>query len=262
MENSPTPGFSTVYSMPFGSVVNPTPLTSFSNSINNLAVDNDGWLVATKFGPAPSLMRIHSATGAVTFVNGAPPHLNALVIERCTGDYIVASRDTAVFPYLWRIWRVPAAGGTATLLSSGPPGGMGVLSGLDLNPDPEIYGAPSASAFNDSNWFLTPNPGGLPRVGNTNFSLSIASRPGGVPGLFAIALAPLPAPLSVAGIVLHVDLSRLLLLGSLSGLPFETIPLPLPPEPVLMGIEAFFQAAHAIGSSFTDATGGLSVTIL
>src|SRR4030095_12309557 len=112
---------------------------------------------------------------------GFPPQVyNALAVERVTGNYVVMQHvDASAVPaYDWLSLVEP--GPSFTQLLSPSPEVIGVISGIDLNPDPETFGDASPGA-NLYEWVLAPNPGGLPSAGDLSFSLTLKSSPGGAP---------------------------------------------------------------------------------
>jgi hypothetical protein len=111
-------------------------------------------------------------------------------------------------------------------------------------------------------WALDPNPGGLPTLGNSSFSLTVASSgpAGSAAGFYVASLAKLDPPALVAGVSVHVDLSQSILLSVHLG----SIPLPIPNDAVLVGGRVFFQSFHVdAGAPFAiAATSGIEATVL
>ena len=137
--------------------------------------------------------------------------------------------------------------GTPVILSNGPAAGWGLVAGIDVNHSPETYG-PASPGLNHYRWATTPNPGGLPMVGNASFSLTLYATPGfGITSSFYM-VSHKAAQIALPSVTL-------LLGGTLVGpfrmpnpVPSATIPLPIPNNPTLLGLQAFhLQSFHFEG---------------
>jgi hypothetical protein len=154
------------------------------------------------------------------------------------------------------VWRTPA--GPENLLISPA---LSTIAALDINPNPESYGAGSPGAAGYA-WQLTPNAGGLPLVGNAGFSLTVASDvPQQGVGVFAVATSAI-APLPVLGINLLVDPGSAITVGT-SFADAATLPLGIPATPSLVGAELFAQAILIeLPLGAFAASPGVSLTVL
>ncbi len=246
-----------LYSIPAGGGPG-TFIQSMPANIMNLAVDNDGGVLVGCFGT--DMFKVDPTSGIATPLGFPPQVYNALVVERVTGNYVVMQHvDASAVPaYDWISLVEP--GPTFTQLLFPPPEGIGVISGIDLNPDPETFGDASPGA-NLYEWKLTPNPGGLPSVGDLSFSLTLQSSPGGAPGVLVGGLAALSPPLAVSGTLLLVDLSPLVVFKPVAGVPTQELHLPVPPDSSLVGVEVFLQSGHVELGGFASSA-GIKLTIL
>jgi hypothetical protein len=234
-------GTGTIVNLPFGA--------------SNVAVDLDGTVLVTTLNGPPNLFRYDPVAQSTTVVTTTTGPLNAIVIESATGNYQMATANGGT-PSRSLLWRTPA-GPENVLLSPQ----LGTISSVDVNPNPEVYGAgsPLPSAYA---WRLSPNPGGLPLVGNTNFSLTVGASPGTVAaGLFLVGAAK-SAPLSVLGIDVLVDpAGAVALSGSLTDT--AILPLPLPNQPSLVGAQLFAQSIWIdLTTSSFAASAGVELTVL
>ena len=253
-----------IYSVPFngGAGGAPTQVAGLNCQIHNLAVESDGTIVGAGQG---SIYRIDATTGAVSLVPLVPAplvNIEALTIERATGTYLVGA-CLGSGAQAHNIYRVTPSGSiTIPAVGTPPTGGWARIGGIALDPNPETYG-PATASLNTYSWALGPNPGGLPVLGNTSFSLTEVSTPGGAPGIWAASLAPISPPSTTIapGISLNIDPAQLVLIGPLVGLPVETISLSIPAAPQLLGLELFFQTAHSDPGGL-GATRGLRFTVM
>jgi len=226
--------------------------------VMNLALDNDGQLLVGCF--LQDLLKVDPSTGGVTPLGLAIDVYNAVAVEKVTGNYFVQQQDTTVVPPpAWISLVEPGPSVTQLLLSL--PGGIGAVSGIDQNHDPETFGpaSPGASSYE---WLLAPNPGGLPLAGSP-FSLTLAATPGAtaIAGLFALSKFPYDPPVPALGVLLNVDFGSIILSKPLTGAPLEQVDLPIPPQPSLVGVELFAQAGYLEPGGFA-ASSGLALTIL
>jgi len=231
----------------------PTTVASLPKGVTGLALDYAGNLIAAcnngQFSGA-NLFSINVQTGAVTTLASPIDNLNGVVPETATGFLATISDSlNGVARVFW----------DQLELTSGPPGGWGVVSGIDLDPNPETYGQ-GTPGVNSYRWSFEANSVGLPLVNNPNFSLTLRSSPGAAPGIFGLSLASVSLPFS--GITLLVDPHQLLiplLMALPSGNPV-TIPLPIPDAPSLRGTRLFGQTVHT--EPGLAASNGIRFTIL
>jgi hypothetical protein len=263
-------GTSTVYSVPVPAGGTASLVATLPALASNLAFRSPGLLVATCLLGPPNLFEIDlSATPAtVTAIPTPLGALNGLAMESVTSEYAVVS-SSAGTPPVSVFWMTPV--GIATWLSSGPPGGWGLTSGISIDPNPEAYG--SGTPGTTTAWALSPNPGGLPTLGNCSFSLTLNSPPPPPAASFyaaSLAAASIPNFLGL-GITLLVDPAQIVVLDPLP--PTGTIPLCIPNDPALLPSgsnlfttqgQVFFQVFHvgAGGPFGITASEGLRVTVL
>src|SRR5690606_18699343 len=114
---------------------------------------------------------------------------------------------------------------------------------IDVNPNPEVFGAGSPGQATYG--WQVPNPGGLPLVGNAGFSLTVEVEAGNpTPGFVWFGLALDPEPDTVQGATLLLE-PTLIVTGV--ALPFPgpmTLALPIPNQPALVGATLFAQSFH------------------
>jgi hypothetical protein len=222
---------------------------------SNVTMDQDGTVLVTTLDGPPNLYRYDPVSTALTPLTTATGPLNAIGLESVTGNYMMATASGGVPPRSL-MWRTPT--GPENLLITP---GLSTISALDINPNPESYGAGSPGAAGYA-WQLSPNPGGLPQVGNAGFSLTVASD---VPmqgiGVFAVATSAI-APLPVLGINLLVDPGSAITVGTTFA-DNAVLPLGIPATPSLVGAELFTQAIlieMPLGAF--AASPGVSLTVL
>lgn len=201
---------------------------------SNVTVDQDGTVLVTTLNGPPNLFRYDPVSLSTTVVTTTTGPLNAILLESVTGNYMMATANAGT-PNRSLVWRTPA-GPDNVLLSPG----LGTISAVAINPNPESYGAGTAGAASYA-WQLSPNAGGLPQNGNAGFSLTLASDvPSTAIGLVAVAFAPI-APTSVFGIDLLVDPTGAVLLPT-TFTNSATVALPLPAGPTVVGLPLYTQA--------------------
>ena len=223
---------------------------------SNVTVDLDGTVLVTTLNGPPNLFRHDPATGTTTPVPGAAGPLNAAVVERATGNLVLATANAGLPPRAL-VWRTPS--GVENLLQDP---GLGTISGIDVDHDPEGYGAGTPGAATYS-WQLEPNPGGLPELGNVAFSLTLtADQPSVAVGMFAVGLAPLAEPLEVLGTQVWIDPTGVQALG-VTYAHGAVLPVPIPAVPALAGTALFVQAflVEQPGGAFV-ASPAVSFTVL
>ncbi len=231
--------------------------------VTGLALDNDGNLLVTSYsvnGGDAQLLRFDPGTTATTtFPQLAAAGLlyaETVRIEPATGDIYLVAGAACSQRDVYRI--TPGAPSGALQPAVGDPvGGWGVASGLDLDPDPEVYGERSGVDLG-LEWQVAPSPSGLPRVGNAGFELEITATTtptlaGAVLGLSNVA------PPTIPGIDVLVDplLGMLLVPG-----PTMTVPLALPNDANLAGLPVFAQAVYFDAQLVLGATAGVQLTVL
>ena len=160
---------------------------------------------------------------------------------------------------------VRSAAGAQTLLTWGPPSGWGGISGVDINPDTELYGRGTVTSANKIEWQIAPMPGGLPHLGH-RLGLAVAATPGkGLQGNTWFFFAPSRANIPVGGV-------RLLLGGGLIGptqVPWRssatsaraTLWLTVPSNTNLIGVPLRCQA-FAFDGAGISATSGLELSVV
>jgi hypothetical protein len=246
-----------LWSVPLPAGGQATLVAQFGAGVSSLAVDLDGSLLVTTLNGPPNLHRVDVGSGAVQVVTTTSGPLNAIAIERATGNWIVASANSGIPPRSL-FWFEP--NGTEHLLASP---NMATIAGVELNPNPEAFGAATPGAASAHQWRFGPNPNGLPLVGNPGFALTERTTGTVTPGVVAFALRRLASPVQVLGCEVHIDLSRFVAGASLALVPDNTIPLPIPNVTTLRGAELFVQTFHLEPSgSSLSASPGLHLTIL
>jgi hypothetical protein len=230
--------------------------------VSNLAFDDRGGLVASCVGGGggPTLFLIAPSTGMVTPIPPVPEIgvLAAFAMEQVTGNFALVTGGAAL-PGGTTYWAVP--GGAATQLTFFQTGWWGLKSGIDVNPDPEKYGAGTPGG-NVYSWSLTPNPGGLPTIGNGAFSLTLASSPGTAGGFHVASLARADFPL--LGVRVLLDPAQIVLVQPIPAQPSVTLPLPIPSDVAVRGFRLCFQSFHADPQAPQGlaASAGVEVTVL
>lgn len=234
-----------------------TQVATLPAGASNVAVDNDGTvLVATLNGP-PNLFRYDPVGHTTTPLATTSGPLNAVVVERVTGNYIVATANAGA-PARSLYWIEP--NGTEHLLLSP---NSATIAAVGINPNPEAFGAgtPGSTGYR---WQLAPNPGGMPFVGNANFGLTLASDQA-VPTLVLpmLGVQRLATPVAVLGIDLLVDPATAV--TSITAMPLATLslPLPIPNDPMLVGFALFAQTLHLeLTTNQLAASPGVHFTVL
>ncbi len=258
MVGDPAQCLSTVYGVAV-SGGSATPLATTAGAVANLAVDGAGQVLASFVAnpcgaPPDNLVRIDPSNGTVTPIDPPIGVINAVAVERVTGNLALVTGNVPGGSSGTAYWATPA--GAAAQLTFYYLGWWGAKSGIDVNPDPEAYGAGTCGS--KYAWALAPNPGGLPEVGNGGFSLTVTSVGSPAPGLFAVSLAS--ANGVVLGVDVLVDLAQLVVVGSHPG----TISLPIPPLAGLLGARVLVQSFHvdACGPMGIAASDGVEVSVL
>jgi hypothetical protein len=222
---------------------------------SNVAIDHDDTVLLTTLNGPPNFFRYDPFTTQLTTIPSSSGPLNAVAVEPSTGNYFLATANAGTPPRSL-LWRTPT--GTETVLQVTPT--TATISSIDSNPNPENYGAgtPGTAAYR---WLTAPNPGGLPEVGNTSFSLTVAADQSiAAPGVVMLGQAAI-APLTVLGVDVVVDPSSAVFLGSVL-VDTAEVPLPLPANPALVGIELYAQSFWIEPAGNLTASNGVSMTVL
>jgi hypothetical protein len=229
--------------------------------VQALALDNSGALLVGGFdlgSEAASLLRI-GPTAPVPF-----PQLAGLVflenlrVDHVTGDIYLTAGPTCGTRALYRLSPGDPATGVLTQISPGPAGGWGVTSGLDLDPDPEVYGQRSGASALDVQWALAPSAGGLPLVGNATFRLELAT-----PSLPTLAGVLLGFSRTVSQAFPPVQILVVPAVGYLLvPAPIMPVPLGIPNIPSLAGTAVYGQGIWLDAASLWGATQGVHLTVL
>lgn len=230
----------------------PTWIASIPNGITGLSFDNNGDLVAAcgADGVLPSLYRIPLTGGPVPMPT-VRAGLAGVAVERATGMPVHVDRASGTA----EVWV------GSTLLTAGPTGGWGVLSGIDINHDPEPYGAPTDGA-NAYAWSWHPSTYGLPVAGGL-YGATVLGAPGCGPLVFGVSLAKTP-PTPLGGVVAHIalDPANLVLSGALPCSGGTATVGPYQTAPFMQGLSIYLQVAELGPQGFAAATSGLHVTFL
>jgi hypothetical protein len=243
MINSPAAGQSRIYSVPIpantfsliATAVPPPPpptpqlLATLPHYVLSLAVRNNGDLVAGLLAgsgtpSAQSIAIINTSTAAISYLSGPAVARNAVAVEQFTGT-MFTERETYGPLAMEVIHR--AADGTESVLTPGPTGGWGVVSGIAVFNNPNTVGAATTAGTTSNfgvNWDLAhPVPGTfkLPRIDTQDFSLGV------------VGTGPFPA--DGAGLIwLHTG--ALVPPYDLSVPPFGTVQLAVDPSVALISV--------------------------
>ncbi len=239
-------------------------VATLNGGVVGLDVLADGRLLVgtfggTPLGASPNLFEVDPSSGQVTAVPVGRSVRNAVAVERATGSYVVVE---SVFsnPYTAGVsWTTPS--GPTQALTFGPAAGWGVVSGIDVHPNPSAYGDPTPSGGADYRWRLAPNPGGLPLVGNLQFGLRAVPAAGPpAPGVWFASKGRASIPFQ--GLRLLVDPAPgQLLVGGAPLTASGDLPLPIPANGSLVGATFHVQALFVTSSSI-QASDGATVTVL
>lgn len=222
---------------------------------SNVAIDNDGSVLVTTLNGPPNLFRYDPTTGLTTPITTGTGAMNAICVEPATGNYLFATA-TAGTPSRSLLWMAP--NGTPTLLASP---NQQTISGISVNPNPEQYGVSTPGAV-DYHWQVAPNPGGMPLVGNSGYSLTVAAnQPMIALALLTVSLGS-TAPTSQFGLLTHIDFSAAVTTFTTLA-DTATMPLPLPNDNAFVGLQLFAQAFLVEQpNNVLAASPGVSMTIL
>ena len=243
-----------LWSVPIPAGGQATKVATFPCGASNVAVDIDGTVLVTALNGPPNLFRydpVANTTAAITTSSGA---LNAIAVETVTGGYVLATANAGT--PVRSLVLLTRTGGETVLVSPN----RATIAGIDVNPNPEAFGASSPGAGR-YDWRLTPNPGGLPLVGNAGFSLTIEATTIS-PSMLVLASRRLATPITIAGVQIHTDLGSIVFSPILQAGPSMTLPLPIPANTVLVGLPLYAQTFHLEGGASLAASAGLEFTIL
>ncbi len=233
-----------------------TLVASLPFGASNVAIDDDDTVLVTALNGPPNLFRYDPVAAIMTPVPSASGPLNAIAVERATGNYLICTANGGL-PARSVVWRTET--GPENVLQQTPT--TATLSAIDVNPNPESYGT-GTPALASYRW-LTPNPGGLPQAGNASFSLTVAASQTMVAqGLFVFAAAPV-APVNVLGVDVVVDPASASVFGAVL-VDEATFALPVPAVPSLVGATLFAQSFwfELVANGGFAASPGVSLTIL
>jgi hypothetical protein len=175
-------------------------------------------------------------TVKVTKFNGSTTAaLTGIALDRATGRFVLVSSNMANSVNDFSVLTSDSSGKLSVL--TGPPtGGWGAPMDVAINDAFEPYGQ---TRDEQRHWFAEfPNPGGLPEVGNSNFSVTMKSN--GNPTLSCLAIGLAPTNAMVAGVRLLVEPVVVL------GVPKPTYEwkLGIPNDPVWRGLRFYLQGGH------------------
>jgi hypothetical protein len=229
-----------------------TLVASVPRGLSSLTFDKAGNLWAATLDSFQSLFRIDVTNGSFVHVSTLNGALNAVEYDATTGNFAALSANAGA-PARSVFWMEPD--GTDHLLTNA---GLGILSGIAINPNPEVYGTgtPGNATYR---WEL-PNAGGLPLVGNTGFSLTVQGTGLPQPGVVAIGTARATVPIVVLGATLEVDPASILIWKSVASVP-SPVTLPIPNDKNFIGAALRVQSFHLEGSQLA-ATPGIEFTVL
>jgi hypothetical protein len=244
-----------VWALPIPAGGNAT-LIATVTPVSHLGFDLDGNLMIVTLNGPPNVWKHDFATNTTSPVTTTIGPLNAIGLETVTGNFAIATANGGVPPRSL-LWVEPD--GTDHLIVSP---NFATISGVDVRHNPRVFGDSAASA-NGYAWRVRPNPGGLPLIGSSQFSLTLdpPTPTQADLGVALIATAPASAPIPMLGVELLLDPNQLLASVVLSASGTQTLALPIPADSSLAGVALFFQGLHLDGPAFT-ATAGLRVTLL
>ncbi|MBL8899279.1 MAG: hypothetical protein JNM84_16705 [Planctomycetes bacterium] len=230
-----------------------TLIASTPAGLSNMAFDASGELMVTTLDATQPLFRVTVSNGAVTPVPLTIGSLNAIASEPTTGGLALATGTNGT-PRRSIYWADPNA--NPTLLSTP---GLATPSGIAMRPTPREIG--NATSGNASYAFRMPNPTGLPNTGNASYALILDATGNARPGYLVLSSAALTTPLSVYGCDIFVDPTAIALIAAVPQPPVA-IPLGIPSDPNLVGLQLFAQSFHAEAPTQLLATAALALTIL
>lgn len=142
-----------------------------------MATEHDGSLLMPTFESPPRIQRMDPRTGTVHSVGTTGGNANGIQIEAATGRIAFVTNGYNGPPRRLRLMD-PTTGGYAEL-GTVP---TGFVSGIDIAPDPAVYGGGTVGAASYG-WCVGPGAGGLPRIGNAGFAVRVTSTSATVAGV-------------------------------------------------------------------------------
>lgn len=234
----------------------------------SLDLDNQGQIIVGTNGAngvqaaAPSLHRVNPRTGAVTnLVPALGGVRNAILVESNTD----APLRESVFCAGARLDFVQA--GTSVTLVAGTTAPWGIVSGLEMLPAVWTSGVASTCASSGPHtWSTTPNPGGIPLIGNAGFMIAIQNPGPEQVCAFAIGAGVVATPRLALPYCAQflLDPAKAWFTAALSSpTPVLTFPisLPVPNLSTLAGVSVYAQSFHPIGNVL-ESSAPLRLTIL
>jgi hypothetical protein len=185
-------------------------------------------------------------------------------LDLATGNTAMGSHEFLTYttskssPNPFSLFTVDHRTGAIELLTGPPASGWGAPWGLDIHGVMENYGA-ATDGQNHYSFETFPNPGGSPTVGNTGFTLTMASAPG-TAAVSALALSFGRGSTTILGAEILVDLASTVAVPVPTG---SSVPyaLPIPNVPSLIGLVVTAQSVHLEASGVLVASRGLEITV-
>ncbi len=225
-----------------------TLLGATPDPVTGIDVDNNGDLVISMLNATDGLARMDLATGTFAPVVGTPRNLASVTVERATGNIIYCGTDGLLQS---RFVHLLANGVTTTLGSFTNP----LPSGIDLQNSARGYGTATPGS-NTYTWVTRDTPGGIPLLGNSNFSLTLDASPG-TAQLSLLVVSETRASTSLFGVQLLVDPATLITLPMASSSQ-TTVAIPIPNDPSLAGVVFHGQSLHLEASGSLAASAGIT----
>lgn len=233
---------STIYSVP---VTGGAP-TQIATGMGGPGLDtlSGGTLVTGAFA---DLVFIDPGTGTVVPIATIASNINGVAVERATDTPLAVLNGFSSHGVYW-----VDSSGTPQLLTSGL---TGIGTDIAVRNNPRAFGTstPGSAVFSIG---ATPNPGGLPRVGNTGFSCVVSASNNDASGAMLFGTAPFN------GQVLGVDLWVTPILSfpiAASG----QVPLPIQ-STTSVGLTVYLQSLHldAGAPNSIAASNGFLLTVM
>lgn len=247
-----------IYRIPLPGGGAATKVATVPAGLSNICFDLDGSLLVTTLAPNQSLYRVDVSNGQVAQIANQLGTLNGLAVEAATASLLIVSSSGGTPSR--SLHRVDGATGNTILLSNP---GLATPSGIDLYPNPHRF-APAQHGADTYEWVLAPNPGGLPLVGNSGFSLTLQRSTTTVPTvqLLALSAGRLAQPLQIGQAQIWLDPAKLIAVGSHGASPQIQWALPVPNNTALVGIQLFAQSLHEEVGGRLASSAPLAFTIL